>query len=140
MDFRRKDNLIFFRLNRGEEIIASISSIAKKEKISLGSVEAIGASDEFSIGLYSIEEKTYYSKTFKGEYEIVSLLGNISLKDGDTYLHLHISCASKDYSCVGGHLNKCRISATLEGIIRIVDLKNDREKDEETGLNILMFD
>ena len=140
MEYKRKDNQIFFRLNKGEEVIEQITAIAKKENIKLASIEAIGATDEFVIGVYSVTEKKYYSKSFKGEYEITSLLGNISLKEGETYIHLHINCSSRDYVCVGGHLNKCIISATLEGVIKLADLENKRVLDKNTGINLLILD
>ncbi len=140
MEYKRKNNSIFFRLDRGEEVLSSLLEIAKKEDIKLASISAIGACDELTIGVYSVSKKKYYQKTFNGEFEITSLNGNISRKDGDIYLHLHINCADINYDTFGGHLNHCKISATLEGFINIIDINNDRYKDEITGLNLLRFD
>ena len=139
MEYKRKNDLIFFRLDRGEEIISSLLKIAEKEDIVLASINGIGACDELTIGVYNVREKKYYQKIFKGEFEITSLNGNISRKDDEIYLHLHINYSDANFLTFGGHLNHCRISATLEGIINIIDIENNRIKDETTGLNLLRF-
>jgi predicted DNA-binding protein with PD1-like motif len=40
---------------------------------------------------------------------------------------------------IGGHLNQARISVTCEMFIHILDGQVDREKDPETGINLLKF-
>lgn len=139
MEYRRFENTLVVRLNRGEEVLEQIKIIAEKENIKLAMINALGATDEFVVGVYSVPEKKYYSKEFKGAYEITSLHGNISTMNNEFYLHLHMNAGDHDGNVVGGHLNKCIISATCEMFITIVDGQVDRIKDEETGLNIFKF-
>lgn len=139
MEYKRFSNTLVVRLNRGEEVLEQIKIIAQKENIKLAMINALGATDEFVIGAYSIPEQKYYSKEYKGVYEIVSLHGNISTMNDEFYLHLHMGAGDNNGGYVGGHLNKCIISATCEMFITIIDGQVDRIKDEETGLNIFKF-
>lgn len=139
MEYQRFNNTLVVRLNRGEEILEQVKTIALKENIKLAEINALGATNSFTVGVYSVPDKTYYKKEFEGDYEIVSLHGNISTMNDEFYLHLHMSAADKDGNVVGGHLNRCVISATCEMFINIIDGKVDRVKDESTGLNIFSF-
>lgn len=136
MEYRRFENTVIARLNKGEEVLEQIQIIAEKEHIRLAQINALGATDNFTVGVYDVAEKVYHKKEFVGAYEIVSLHGNISTINNEIYLHLHMSCADKDGNVVGGHLNRCIISATCEMFIDIIDGSIDRFKDEETGLNL----
>ena len=64
MEYKRFKNKIVARIDKGEEILGSIKSIALKENIKLASVRALGATNNFTVGVYKIEEKKYYSKAF----------------------------------------------------------------------------
>lgn len=139
MEYKRFENTIVARFNRGEEVLTQIKNIVEKENIKLAMINALGATDDFVVGVYSVPEKKYYQKQFQGAYEIVSLYGNVSTMNNETYLHLHMSCADNSGNVVGGHLNKCVISATCEMFISIIDGEVDRIVDEETGLNIFKF-
>ncbi len=140
MDYRRFGSRIFFRLDRGEEIIETLMKLCKDEEIRLGMINAIGATDDAVIGLFDTKEKTYYKSELKGDMEIAPLSGNVSTMDGDTYLHLHINLGDSSNKAFAGHLNSAIVSATLEGSIDIIDGKIDRKKDEEIGLNLISFD
>lgn len=139
MEYQKIDNKIYLRVDRGEEVLEKILEVATKENIALASVQAIGATDKFTVGLYSVENKKYSSKTYEGEFEIVSLLGNITRKDGQPHIHLHIACGDENNHVFGGHLNYLRISATFECVITLSDGKITRKVDPITGLNILEF-
>lgn len=139
MEYKRFKNKIVARIDRKEEILEKIKEIAQKENIKLANINAIGATDEFQVGVYKVEEKKYYANNFKGTYEIVSLTGSINTMNKEFYSHIHISCADDKGQVVGGHLNKAIVSATCEMFIDILEGEVDRIKDEETGLNIFKF-
>ena len=139
MEYQKFDNKIYLRVDRGEEVLEKITEVALKENITLASVQAIGATDKFTVGLYSVSEKKYSSKTYEGEFEIVSLLGNITRKDDKPYIHLHIACGDENNHVFGGHLNYCRISATFECVITLSDGKITRKVDEKTGLTVFNY-
>lgn len=139
MEYRKFGNNVIARLDKGEEVITKIIEIAEKENIKLGNVSAIGAVNEFEIGLFDITEKKYYPNSYKGDFEIVSLIGNISVMNGKTYIHAHMSAGDKKNVTYGGHLNKAVVSATCEINIAIIEGLVDREFSEEIGLNLFKF-
>ena len=139
MEYKRFNDVIYFRVDRGEEVLSKLAKIIEKENIKLATVEAIGATDNFTVGLYSVSKKQYFKNTYKGEFEIVSFLGNITTKDGKPYIHVHIACGDDKNNVIGGHLNECYISATFEGKISIDKGDVVRKVDPITGLNLISF-
>ena len=139
MDYRRFNDTILLRIDRGEEIIETVKKVAEKEHIRLASVEALGATDDFTVGVYDVAEKHYDSKTFTGPHEIVSLVGTITEKDGAFYQHLHMSAGNARCEVFGGNLNRAVVSATCEMVIRILPGVVGRRPDPEIGINLLQF-
>ena len=139
MEYRRFGNKIIARMDKGEEILAKIKEISLKENIKLASVQALGATDEFTVGVYKVDEKKYYANEFKGYFEIVSLTGTINTMNGEFYTHIHMSAGNDKGEVFGGHLNKAVVSATCEMVIDVIDGSVDRKYDEETGLNVFRF-
>ncbi len=139
MEYKRFENTIILRMDRGEEILETLKTVAIKENIKLASVSAIGACDHFIAGVYSIPEQKYYKNEFNGVFEITALVGNINTMNGEYYAHLHITCADEKCNCLGGHLNEARISATCEMVINIIDGSVDRVKNPDTGINVFKF-
>ena len=133
------DNVIVARIDKDEEISEQLRVIAIKENIKLASVQALGAINDFTVGVYKTDEKKYYSNSFQGYYEITSLTGTINTMDGEYYAHLHMSAGNQKGEVFGGHLNRAIVSATCELVITVIDGRVDRVHDEETGLNIFKF-
>lgn len=139
MEYRKFENTIIARIDKGEEIIEQIKEIAIKEEIKLASTQALGAVGQFTIGVFKTDEKQYLSNEFNGDFEIVSLTGTINTMDNKFYCHLHMSVGNEKGEVFGGHLNKAIISATCEMVITIIGGIVDRYYDEEVGLNLLKF-
>ena len=139
MEYKRFNNTIVARIDKGEEILEKIKEIALKENIKLANINALGAVSEFVVGVFDTKEKKYYSNSFEGAYEIVSLTGTINTMNGEFYSHLHMSAGDNTGKVFGGHLNKAIVSATCEMIINIIDGSVDRYFDEEIGLNLFEF-
>lgn len=89
--------------------------------------------------MFKTAEKKYYSNSFKGDFEIVSLTGSINTMNNEFYSHLHMSIGNEDGQVFGGHLNKAIVSATCEMFIYVIDGDVDRYFDEEIGLNLFKF-
>ncbi len=139
MEYRRFNNTIVCRIDRGEEILEKIKEIALKEKIKLANINALGATNEFTVGVFKTDEKKYYSNEFRGDFEIVSLTGTINTMNGEFYTHIHMSAGNEKGEVFGGHLNRAIVSATCEMVINIIDGVVDREFNDEIGLNLFKF-
>ncbi len=139
MEYRRFENTIYLRLDPKEEILEQLTDIAKKENIMLAQVSGLGAINDFTAGVYDTQNKEFHALRFQGTYEIVSLVGTITRKDEEVYLHIHMSAGDNEGHVFGGHLSKAIISATAEIVLQITDGKIEREFNEETGLNLFKF-
>lgn len=139
MKHRKFGDKYVVRLEKGEEIVESLTRFCKENDIKLGRVTAIGAANKVTIGLFNTETKEYHSTDLTGDMEITNLAGNISRMDGEVYLHLHITVCDEENNAYGGHLNSAVISATCEMIIDVIDGNVDRKLDEEIGLNLFKF-
>lgn len=139
MEYRRFCNTIVARIDRGEEILAAVREIAGAEHIQLASVSALGATNDFTAGVYNVDEKQYHANDFKGNFEIVSLTGTINTMDGEFYTHLHMSAGDEKGQVFGGHLNRAVVSAVCEMVITVIDGVVDRRFSEEIGLNLFRF-
>ncbi len=139
MEYRRFDNTIVARIDKGEEILEKIKEISFKENIKLANVNALGATNHFIVGVFKVDEKKYYSNEFKGNFEIVSLTGTINTMNDEFYTHIHMSAGNDKGEVFGGHLNKAIVSATCEMVINIINGKIDRYFNEEIGLNLFKF-
>ena len=139
MEYKRFGNSVAVRIDKNEEILEKLKELSEKEKIKLASVSALGAVNDFTVGVFDVGEKKYYANDFKGSFEIVSLTGTVSTMNGDVYLHLHMSAGNDKGEVFGGHLNRAIVSATCEMIINIIDGEIDREFNGEVGLNLFKF-
>ena len=139
MEFKKFDNFYVLRVDKGEEVLEKITELCEKENIKVGSITGLGATDKLTIGLFDTVNKVYKKKEFTGPMEITSLVGNISTKEGKTYLHCHINVCDENMNVHGGHLNKCVISVTGEFIINKIEGTVEREMSKEIGLNLFKF-
>ncbi len=139
MDHRRFGNIVVLRIDRGEEITEKLKQTALQENIKLAHISALGATDDFTVGIFSLAEKQYHAYDFKGDFEIVSLTGTVNTMNGEYYSHLHMSVAGKEGKVFGGHLNRAVVSVTCEMIITVLDGTVDRKLDESIGINLFDF-
>lgn len=137
MKYKRFDNIIVLRLEIGEEIVASIVEVAKRENIKLATVSGIGAVDNLTIGVFKPNDKKYYSNHFEGDFEVLSLNGNLSTMNNEVYQHLHIAVGNVQGQAFGGHLNAAVVSVTAEIFINIIDGEVDRFLDEDININLM---
>ena len=142
MQYKKFSDTYFVRLERGEEILSSLSALAEKENIALASVSGLGAIDRFTAGVFFPQEKVYRKNDFHdfhGNFEITSLTGTITRMDGKPYLHLHISAGNEYGKVMGGHLNEAHVSATCEVVVRTVQGEVGRAFSTDIGLNLFEF-
>ncbi len=139
MDYRRFADTLLVRMDPGEEITAQLRAVCEKEDVKLAAVEALGAVNDFTVGLFDTGTKEFRANRFQGPHEIVSLTGTVTTKDGAFYQHLHMSAANDRGEVFGGHLTAAVISATCEMVVRVLDGQVERAFDPEIGLNLFRF-
>ena len=140
MEYRKFDQGYVLRLDPGEEIVASLTRLVEEEQVELASVSALGAANDVTIGIFNTAEKKYYSRRYQGDFEISALVGNVTRKDGEPYLHLHITIGNPVTGEVhAGHLSSATISATLELFLQVWNGRVGRKFSDTVGLILLEF-
>lgn len=140
MEYRKFSQGYVLRLDPGEEIVDGLTRLAEQENIQLASVTGLGAANDITVGIFNNAEKQFQARHCQGEYEIASLVGSITRKDGEPYLHLHITFGSPTTGEVyAGHLAKCVINATAELFVQTWDGQVGRKFSDRIGLNLLDF-
>jgi hypothetical protein len=123
-------------LDKGEEIIATLTSFAAREKIEGAAVLGIGGVTDVTLGFFDRVKKEYLKKTLTGFYELASLVGNISMLGSKQFCHLHAVVSGADMASSSGHLFSATVSLTAEIFIRPLT-KIEREFSPEIGLNLI---
>jgi len=125
-------------LEPGEDVLRSITAFVQEKGIRGGSLQGIGAVDLARLGQYDYERKDYRIVEFKGALEVVSLIGNVALKDGVPFVHAHMVVTTQDGKAFGGHLLEgSTCSLTMEVEIKDLGASLERKPDPRFNLNLL---
>jgi len=127
--------LFMGKLSYGCDLLEEITSVCQKENIRLGRIEALGAVQKAHIEFYDQQTREYRFLKLTQPLEITKLTGNISLKDGNPFVHAHVTLADETGKTFGGHLAPGTVVFACEFIIEAFDGPVfERGFDEETGL------
>lgn len=139
MDYKRFGDMIVARIDKGDEVMQQVKAIAEAEDIKLASITAIGATDDFTVGIFDREKGAYNNFHYTGDHEITSIVGSITTIGGAFRGHMHITCADLEGKIIGGHMIETNISLTCEMMIRVIDGAIDRKHDDELCIDTLYF-
>ncbi|MEA3417661.1 MAG: PPC domain-containing DNA-binding protein [Thermodesulfobacteriota bacterium] len=134
--FKFQQGRIFIgRLPQGGDLINYIEEFCKKALVQMATFSVIGAVSSATIGAYDQKQQVYVTFKEEAPLEIVSCIGNVSLKDGKPFIHAHILLADEQGKTIGGHL----FSETIiyAGEINLQELTGkpmERTYDSNTGL------
>lgn len=137
MRYARLGEAFLLRIFTGEEIVGSVTDFARAHSIDAAEVSGIGAAYDVVLGYFDRGTKEYERHAVEGEVEIVSLLGNISIREGQPFPHLHANVSGRDFRPHAGHLFEAKAGATCEVVVRPMKGYAQRTKDEATGLFLL---
>ncbi len=140
MKFKKVGQKYLIKLERGEEVIKTLTQLCQSHQINFGTVSGIGGFHQVILGWYELSSKSYHWKDFLGNLEVTSLNGNISILDGQPFLHIHCTISDESFHGFGGHLKEGRVGVTLEVVIEKSEGEMTRKMDEEIGLNLLNFE
>jgi len=87
--------LFIGRLSHGGDLLEEITDVCRKENIQLGRIEALGAVQRARLGFYDQQMHEYQFFVLDQPLEITELVGDVSLKDGNPFVHAHITLADK---------------------------------------------
>ena len=95
----------------GDEITSVLQQFAKRQALGGSSFKAIGALSYAKLGWFNWETKKYDPACVLHEQvELLSLIGDIALKEGEPQVHAHVVVGRSDGTAHGGHLIEARAS------------------------------
>ncbi len=138
MQFQRFGTHYVIKLDPGEEVMASLRSFALHEDIRGAYFLAIGALSRVRLRYFDVAQKRYLDRELDEQVEVVSLLGSIARDGGgQPVLHVHVSVSDAQTRAHNGHLSEAVVRPTLEVFLTKLDGEIRRERDPETGLELL---
>ncbi len=130
-----KGRTLIGRVPFKRDLLESVQEFAAKQKIKCARVEIIGAVEKAVISYYNQDKRVYEDREFNEHLEIVSCLGNLSLRDSKPAVHLHITLGDSEGQLKGGHLQKGTIVFAGEFVIEeILGPELHRGHDPDTDL------
>jgi uncharacterized protein len=121
-------------LDRGDELLESITQCAKDAKLLGASVSGLGQVHNPTLAYFTSKPNDKPTlTTFSGYYELASLHGDITNNANQYYTHLHAVLADKTFHGIAGHVNKAKIGLTAEITIIPFSASIQRKVDPKTG-------
>jgi uncharacterized protein len=126
-----------YSLKSGEKVPEAMVELAAKGKVSTALLTAIGGVNALCIAYFNHETKKYENHDYREDLEVTSLVGNVTLKEGKPFVHVHGTFGRKDLSVIGGHVVSATVHPLLELVVAPTTNKALRRFDESVGLNVI---
>jgi uncharacterized protein len=127
-------------LAKGDEVMRELGRIVREQRIEAASIAAIGAFERAVLGYFDWETKDYRRILVAEQVEVLSLLGDVAVAEGEPTLHLHAVLGRPDGGTVGGHLLEAHVRPTLEVTLIEPPAHLRKRRDPETGLALIDLD
>ena len=134
MQYKQVDKDYFIYIEKNEKVMDTLTRFCRDQAITNAKISGIGAVKQSEIGAYDTVGKEYIRKQFPDVWELVSYEGNVTLKDGDPFVHGHVVLSNHDMKTIGGHLFETTVAAVGEFFLRKFDNDAYREINEDVGL------
>tara|TARA_B110000014_G_C20008474_1_gene522814 strand:- start:490 stop:924 length:435 start_codon:yes stop_codon:yes gene_type:complete len=134
MQYKKVEKDYFIYVEKNEKVMDTITRFCMDKDIRNAKLSGIGAVKETEIGAYDTVAKEYIRKDFPDVLELISLEGNVTLKEGSPFVHAHVVLSDHQMSTLGGHLFETTVAAVGEFFLREFDGDAHREVNLDVGL------
>lgn len=124
-------------LETGEEIVSQLQRFAKENNLAASRFTAIGAFSSAMLAYFNWDQKDYEEIAVNEQVEVLSLIGDVAIQDGESKCHIHVVVGKRDGSAHGGHLLHAYVRPTLEIILTESPAYLRRSFDAESGLALI---
>lgn len=122
----------------GDELAVGLKKFAQEEKLAGSSFKAIGAFSKVKLGWFNWTTKKYETSVDLDEQvELLSMIGDIAVKDGEPQVHAHVVIGRRDGTAHGGHLQAATVRPTCEVILTESPEHLQKQMDEGSGLALI---
>lgn len=121
----------------GDEAIAELTGFARERDVTAGSFTALGAFSSARVAWFDLETREYLEIPVDEQVEVLSVVGDLALRNGEPFVHAHAVLGRRDGSTVAGHLLSATVRPTLELFLHVYPEPLRRVHDEATGLALI---
>jgi len=139
MQYKQDGDTYIIYVEQDEAIMETLTQFCTDHNIINGQLSGIGAIREIDLGAYNLEKKEYERNFYENIWELTSYQGNILLKDGEPFIHAHITISDHSMNVKGGHLFEAKVAAVGEFVLRKIDTDGKRDFDPNIGLFCMAF-
>ena len=127
----------FVRLTRGDDLLEGLNAAAKDLGYDAATVQIVGAVERLAVAYYRQDTHEYERHEYEAPHEIAGGVGNVSLKEGQPFVHIHVTGSGADGKAVAGHLVDGTRVFMIEAYFRRLDGPAPvRELEDEIGLAV----
>ena len=132
------EKIHYLKLDKEQLLLESLTEYVKKSNVKTAEISFIGAVQNVKVMYFNQIKKEYEHHELHGGHEVLSGLGNVSLLDGEPFVHIHVTVADKEGKAFGGHLDEGTRVWLIEAIIKEINSKESikRKLDNELCLNV----
>lgn len=124
----------------GDEIAAELKRFATEQSLAGSSFKAIGALSSVKLGWFNWDTKKYEPATILNEQvELLSLIGDVALKEGHPQVHAHLVVGRRDGTAHGGHLLEAHVRPTCELILTESPAHLHKKIDPDSGIALIQI-
>jgi predicted DNA-binding protein with PD1-like motif len=110
------------RVDQGKEVLREILRVCDENGIKAAIILGLGLLSRSKIAFFDIETQSYRYMDLEEPMELASLVGNVSLKEGKPFAHVHVVLGN-ERGTSAGHLVEGYAGGTVE--ITIFELEGE---------------
>lgn len=135
MKFRKFGDTYVVNIESGEELMSCLQGLARNEKVVGARVQGIGSLEDVQLGFHLPDKERYKKQFFTGQFDLISLLGNISYDGAKdrAFVHVHAVIGDDEFRTFAGHLMGAKVLTSCELFVTIVGGEKIPSVPDETG-------
>jgi len=135
--FQRFGDRYQLRFEAGDELMSTLTDFAAREGIEYAALSGLGAVESISLAYFVRDTKQYETHELDEQFELLGATGNIALRDGKPFPHVHASVGRRDLTVFGGHVMRAVAWPTIELWVSREQEAVNRLPDEDSGLALM---
>ena len=121
----------------GTDLLDELQGFVRDKGINLAWISGLGAVAKATLRYYDQTAKSWSDIPLEEQLEVISMVGNVSLLNGEPIVHAHMVLSDEEGRCYGGHLAANTVVFNME--ILMTTLSGPpvtRKLDSDTGLTL----
>ena len=135
--YERGEKTFALIYEKGDDVLPELTAFARTQRLSGSHFTAIGAFSDVTLGFFDRQRKDYRKIIIAEQVEVLSLVGDVALENGEPKIHAHVVVGKADGTAHGGHLLQARVWPTLELILEESPTHLRRRFDPGSGLALI---